>query len=173
MTGLDQIYPFKEKQMRNKLMMVIGLLALALFAAACGTQAATNEPGQATAIPTVSIEDAAGTAGIPQTGLDDLDEVLNTLRTNGATVNIADPVESDVLSVPGQIVHINDEEVEFYTYGSVEQAEAESALVADLTTPEGAPQFYRLGNMLVRYVGNNTLVRDLMEDVLGAQAAGQ
>jgi hypothetical protein len=159
--------------MKSKLMMISILLALALISAACGTQAATNEPGQATAAPTVSVEDAAGTAGIPQTGPGDLDEVLNTLRTNGATVNIADPVESDVLTVPGQIVHVNNEEVEFYTYESAEAAQADSALVADLTNPDGQPQFYRLGNMLVRYVGNNTLVRDLMVNVLGAQPAGQ
>lgn len=151
--------------------------------------AAGETPAQATAetgtTPTVSADngtpatDASGTAGIPQTGPgnagfpDDLDEVLRVLRTAGATVSLADTVESDILSVPGQIVLINNQEVEFYTYGSAEQAEAQASLVADLGDPEREQQFYRMGNMLVRYAGRDTLVRDLLEDVLGAQAAGQ
>lgn len=166
--------------MKNKSVVIATiLLGLALISAACGTQAVTSEPGQPTVIPTVSEPESAGTAAIPQTGPgeagipDDLDEVLRVLRTAGATVNLADPVESDVLTVPGQIVHINSEEVEFYAYESAEQAEVEASLVADLGDPEAEPQFYKMGNMLVRYVGNDTLVRDLLEDVLGARAAGQ
>jgi hypothetical protein len=76
-------------------------------------------------------------------------------------------------TVPGQIVHINHEEVEFYLYESAEAAEAEGALVEDLSNPEGEPQFCQLGNLLIRYAGNTTQLRDLLENVLGAQAAGQ
>jgi hypothetical protein len=142
------------------------------------TDAAGTTPTDPAGSATPAAE-AGGTAGIPQTGPgdaglpDDLDEVLRVLRATGVTVNLADPVESDVLSVPGQIVHIDNEEVEFYTYETAEQVEAQASLVADLEDPEGEPQFYKLGTMLVRYVGNSTLVRDLLEDVLGAQAAGQ
>lgn len=152
--------------MKRRLVIMLGLLAI--FSAACGAQPA--------GIPTVSVEeaqDAAATAGIPQTGPADLEEVLNVLRTAGATVNLADPVQSDVLTVPGQIVHINNEEVEFYLYATAEAAESEASLVADLNSPGGAPQFYRLGNMLVRYAADNTTIRDLLERVLGAKAAGQ
>jgi hypothetical protein len=152
--------------MKRRLMIVMSFLAI--FLAACGAQPAE--------IPTVSVEDAqnaAATAGIPQTGPGNLEEVLNLLRTSGATVNVADPVQSDVLTVPGQIVHINNEEVEFYTYESAGAAESEAPLVADLNTPDGQPQFYQLGNFLIRYPGSNALIRDLLEGVLGATAAGQ
>lgn len=152
--------------MKRRLMIMMGLLAI--FSAACGAQPAE--------IPTVSVEDvqdAAATAGIPQTGPANLEELLNVLRTAGATVNVADPVESDVLSVPGQIVHVNNEEVEFYAYESAEAAQSDASLVADLNTPDGQPQFYRLANFLIRYPGSNTLIRDLLEGVLGAKAAGQ
>jgi hypothetical protein len=203
--------------MKSKFTTLTILLTLVLLAAACGTQDATGQPGQATALPTLTEEspateeatqedmtptaaadaetpvqgteatgtsptasvEAGGTAGIPQTGPgdaglpDDLNEVIRVLRATGVPVNLADPVESDVLTGAGQIVHIDNEEVEFYTYETAEQAEAEAALVADLEDPEGEPQFYKLGSMLVRYAGSNTLVRDLLEDVLGAQAAGQ
>jgi hypothetical protein len=151
---------------------------------AAESETPTEAAGETDATPTASAEDGTpaaegGTPGIPQTGPgdagipDDLDEVLRILRTAGATVNLADPVESDVLSVAGQIVHINNEEVEFYTYESAEEVESQASLVADLNSPESEPQFYKLGNMLVRYAGANTLVRDLLEDVLGARAAGQ
>jgi hypothetical protein len=136
----------------------------------------TAEPGATDQPPAT---EAAGTAGIPQTGPgnaglpDDLDEVIRVLRETGVPVTLADPVESDVLTVPGQIVLIDTEEVEFYTYESAEQVEAQAPLVADLVNPQGQPQFYKLGTMIVRYAGSNTLVRDLLEDVLGAQEAGQ
>ena len=153
-------------------------------AEAAESETPTEVAGESDMTPTASAEDgtpagAGGTPGIPQTGPgsagipDDLDEVLRVLRTAGATVNLADPVESDVLSAPGQIVHINNEEVEFYTYESAEEVETQASLVEDLNSPESEPQFYKLGTMLVRYAGNNTLVRDLLEDVLGARAAGQ
>jgi len=170
--------------MKNRFAMTTFLAALTLVLAACGAQT-TSESGQTTAAPTVSAEEsttteeAGATAAIPQTGSgdadvpQDLDEVIRVLLETGATAQLADPVESDVLSAPGQIVHINNEEVEFYTYESAEAAAAEAPLVADLTNPEGAPQFYRLGNMLIRYVGVNDVVRDLLENVLGAQPAGE
>jgi hypothetical protein len=207
-----QIYRYKENQMKNKLIPITTLLALALLSAACAGQQATNEPAEATTLPAVSgdqgpaTEDATeaptapaegetnltptvsseggtpgttGTAAIPETGLgnagvpDNLDDVLLVLRETGATVDVTDPVESDVLSVPGQIVFIDNEEVEFYTYESVEAAEAQRSLVADLVNAQGQPQFYTLGNMLVRYVGSDPGVRDLLEDVLGAQEGGR
>jgi hypothetical protein len=167
--------------MKYKLMTVTVLLALTILSAACGAQSATVEPGQATgpAVEGATTSAAGATAGVPQTGSEhsgvpaNLEEALDLLRIHGATVNLADPVQSDVLSAPGQIVHINNEEVEFYTYQAAEAVAAEAPLVADLTTPEGQPQFYRLGNMLVRYVGSDSGLRDLLEDVLGAQAAKQ
>ena len=149
------------------------------------TEEATSAPADGEdQTPTASVEgtpaaETGSTPGIPQTGPgdaglpDDLDEVIRVLQTAGINVTLADPVESDVLSAPGQIVLINNEEVEFYTYETAEQAEAQASLVADLNGQEEEPQFYKMGNMLVRYVGNDTLVRDLLEDVLGAQAAGQ
>lgn len=170
--------------MKNRLAMITVLAALTLVLAACGSQTTTSEPGQTTAAPPVSTEEsttteeAGATAESPQTepgdanGPQDLDEVIRVLLETGATAQLADPVESDVLSAPGQIVHINSEEVEFYTYESAEAAAAEAPLVADLTNPEGAPQFYRLGTMLIRYVGVNDVVRDLLENLLGAQPAG-
>ena len=46
---------------------------------------------------------------------------MRVLRETGATVELGDPVEEDRLSVPGQIIRINGEEVQIFTYNSVEE----------------------------------------------------
>ena len=123
--------------------------------------------------------EAGGSAGIPQTGPgdagvpDDLDEVIRVLIETGATVELGDVVEQEGVSLPGHILMINGEEVQIFTYESAEKLEAQASQLADTDDPEDEPHFYKLGNMLVRYVGSDPGMRDLLEDVLGAQAAGQ
>jgi hypothetical protein len=99
--------------------------------------------------------------------------MLRVLRTAGATVELGDAVENELLSISGQSVMINGEEVQIFTYASAEELETVASQVADEGDPEDEPHFYKLGNMLVRYIGSDPGVRDLLEDVLGAQAAGQ
>jgi hypothetical protein len=136
---------------------------------------ATDSPDNGTSAP-----GAGGTGGNPETGPgdvgvpDDLNEVMLVLRTAGVSVDLGDPIEeSDFSTVPGQILFIDGEEVEIYTYNSAEELETDASELARQDDPEDEPHFYKLGNMLVRYIGSDTLVRDLLEDVLGAQAAGQ
>ena len=146
----------------------------------------TKEAGNTdtTTTPTASADGAAtpeagGTALIPQTGLgeagvpDNLDELIRVVRTTGASVTLGEAVELENVSIPGQALLINGEEVEVFTFKSAEELEAQASQLADEQDPESEPHFYKLGTMLVRYAGNDTLVRDLLEDVLGAQAAGQ
>lgn len=212
--------------MKHKLVFFTVLLMFTIFAAACGTQEATTEPGAATTVPTTVGTDSStatgeadqtavtptgaagsdtptqstgdtemtptvsaeggtpsqgsdGTAVIPQTGLgdaglpDDLDDVVMVLRETGATVKLGDAVEDDLVSVAGQSILINGEEVRIFTYPSAEDLEAQAAQLLNQGPPEEEPQFYKLGNMLVRYTGSDPLVRDLLEDVLGARAGGQ
>lgn len=219
--------------MKNKYILIMALLTLTLFSAACAAQDATNEPAVTTAISTISADDdgtpvgtseaaltptgavngatpaqgtaetsttptvsadgttptegAAGTAIIPQTGSgvagtpDDLDEIMRSIRETGATVEFGDTVQHDFFSVAGQTIRINGEDVQFFIYDSAEQLEAQASQVADdggsigttMVTWEDQPHFYKLGNMLVLYVGRDPEVRDLLEDVLGAQFAGR
>ena len=144
----------------------------------------TQEAGDNAATPTAAADgavtpEAGGTAVIPQTGLgeagvpDDLDELIRVVRTTGASVNLGEAVELETVSIPGQALVINGEEVQVFTFESAEELEVQASQLADEQDPESEPHFYKLGTMLVRYAGNDTLVRDLLEDVLGAQAAGQ
>jgi hypothetical protein len=213
----------KENQMKNKFVLIIALLAVALVSAACAAQEATNEPGAVTTMPATSTDGvatlegtsetaptptgatpatgadetstapttspdgsgatqgASGTAVIPQTGgggvvagaPDDLDEVMRVLREAGAAVELGDTVQQDFLSVPGQSIRVNGKEVQVFTYDDLETLEIQVSQVEDLNPPEGEAHFYKLGNMLVRYVDSDPGVRDLLEDVLGAQAVGE
>jgi hypothetical protein len=144
----------------------------------------TQEAGDNAATPTAAADgavtpEAGGTAVIPQTGLgeagvpDDLDELIRVVRTTGASVNLGEAVELETVSIPGQALLINGEEVQVFTFESAEELEVQASQLEDEQDPESEPHFYKLGTMLVRYAGNDTLVRDLLEDVLGAQAAGQ
>jgi hypothetical protein len=150
------------------------------------SSAPTEEGGEAMMTPTTGsgenvtpTQGMEGTAVIPQTGPgeaglpDDLDEVMRVLIETGATLDLGDAVQQDYLTVPGQILMINGEEVQIYTYNSAEEVELQSSQIPANEDPEEQPHFYRLGSMLVRYAGTDTAVRDLLEDVLGARAVGQ
>lgn len=210
--------------MKNKFVLILTLLGLALVSAACAAQEADTDPGAATPMETVSTGDntavaeetgevaetptaaaesgtpaqgsentgttptvsaeggtpsqgTGDTAVIPQTGPgdaglpDDLDEAIRVLRETGATVEMGEAVEQDFLTIPGQSIMINGEEVQIFTFSSAEELEAQASQLDG--NPEDEPHFYKMGSMLVRYAGSDPGVRDLLEDVLGAQAAGQ
>lgn len=174
--------------MKNKFIFYMLLLGLALLAAACAPQEAPAGPGEATALPTESANGvntsegqgaAEGTAVIPETGPqvagvpDTLDEVITILVAAGASVDLGGKVEIDPVPFPGQSLLINGEEVQIFTYESLEELEVKAAELANDGNPEDEPNYYRMGNMLVRYVGNDPGLRDLLENVLGAQAAGR
>jgi hypothetical protein len=144
-------------------------------------------PAQATAenglTPTAdgntSTQESGGAAGIPQTGPgdagipDNLQEAIRVLETAGATVAVGEAVQQDSVTANGRIVMINGEEVRFFSYPSAEELELEASQLAASTDPESEPRYYTMGSMLVFYGGRDPGVRDLLEDVLGAQEAGQ
>ncbi|HEX5838891.1 MAG TPA: hypothetical protein VFY26_13740, partial [Anaerolineales bacterium] len=105
-------------------------------------EAPTQEAGDAGTTPTASADGAAtpeagSTALIPQTGLgeagvpDNLDELVRVVRTTGASVTLGDAVELETVSVMGQTLLINGEEVQVFTYGSAEELEAQASQLAD------------------------------------------
>ena len=153
--------------------------------AASSTQASsapTEETDEAAMTPTGAVESPAPTQGaeggavIPQTGSgdaglpDDLDEVMRVLIETGATLELGDTVENDYLTVPGQILNINGEEVQIYTYTSAEDVDLQASQIPETADPEDRPHVYRMGRMLVLYTGGDPGVQDLLEDVLGARA---
>lgn len=181
--------------MKSKYMLSAVLVVFALLSVACAAQEAVDEPGNVTESPSMSTDAATdpeqeseadmsptgavevdGTAVIPATGPevaglpDDPGEMTRVLIAAGATVDLGDTVEMESVSVPGQIFLIDGEEVQIFSYASAQELEVQISQLPEGDNPEDAPHFFQMGTMLVRYTGRDPGVRDLLEDVLGAQA---
>lgn len=147
---------------------LIGLLALNLVLAACGPAVvATPSPAvDPTIAPTLtSVVEPTRTAtpipashGNPIGGYVDL---IDTLRADGATVEPVGSVEQPFFSVAGQVIKVNDADVQVYEYADDAAREAESSRI----TPDGQPSptsivdwiaqpnFWARGRVIVLYVG--------------------
>ena len=98
---------------------------------------------------------------------------MRVLTAAGATLELGDTVENDYLTVPGQILNIDGEEVQIYTYNSAEDVDLQASQIPETADPEDRPHVYRMGRMLVLYTGGDPGVLDLLEDVLGARATAE
>jgi len=99
----------------------------------------------------------------------------------GAQVEFGDPIQQDFFSVAGRILKVNLAEVPVFEYPSAEAMEADAAQVsADggsvgtrMITWMAPPHFFKSGQMLVIYVGDDAAVLDPLKVVLGEQFAGR
>lgn len=107
--------------------------------------------------------------------------MIEQLRAKGAVVKRDEDVSQPFFSVKGQVLLINDEAVQVFEFRSVAVAEAEARRVNPAGTIIGTssmswmapPHFYRQGKLIVLYVGDNARAKSLLENILGAQFAGQ
>jgi hypothetical protein len=90
-------------------------------------------------------------------------------------------VEQEFFTAAGQILKVNGADVQVFVYDTAEAMEAEAAQVAEdggsigtsMVTWMGPPHFYKLGRMIVLYVGDDSTVKALLEGVFGPQFAGR
>jgi hypothetical protein len=154
--------------MKIKLFLSSSLLFLTIYVAACGSELGTPS---AEAGPTVS-------HGGP---VEDYVSVIDSLRGAGATVEPGDEVEQVFFTVIGQIIKVNDLDVQVFEYETADAMEADAAQVASdgssigtsMVTWMAAPHFYKTGRILVLYVGDDQAILDLLEGALGPQFAGR
>jgi hypothetical protein len=124
---------------------------------------------------------------IPVTGpteilsTEDQASLLAALQTEGATVEVGDPIVQDFFTVEGQIIQVNGVDLQIFEYENEAAMEADAAQVA----PDGGsigtsmvnwidpPHFYKSGRILVLYLGSDQAILDLLDKVLGPQFAGQ
>ena len=111
----------------------------------------------------------------------DLGSLQKALTAAGAEVELGDSIEQPYFSVTGQILKVNGADVQVFEYESAEAMEADAALVA----PDGGsvgtsmmmwmatPHFFKSGNVLVLYVGDDAAILDLLKGALGEQFAGR
>ena len=156
--------------MKRNIFLVASLLMVAMLFAACApqAQAATEVPD---AGPTTS-------HGGP---VEDYVSLVDTLRAAGATVEPADTVEQAFFSVTGQIIKVNGADAQVFEYESAEAMEADTSQVAldggsigtSMVMWVEAPHFFKLGRVLVLYVGDDAAVLGLLKSALGEQFAGR
>jgi hypothetical protein len=102
----------------------------------------------------------------------------NRLSIMGLNAEMGEAVMQPFLQVPGQILHVNGEDVQVYEYAN----EAAAAADAVQISPDGSlptiiidwistPHFYRFGNLIVLYVGTNSEILAALESILGSQFA--
>ena len=118
---------------------------------------------------------------IPSHDLNSTDELVERLRATGAEVTVGEPLSQPFFEVIGQIIHVNDEDIQVFEFA--DETAAENA--ASQISPDGSstgttmitwvapPHFYRAGKLIVLYVGENEDVINLLVSTLGTQFAGQ
>ena len=109
-----------------------------------------------------------------------LDSLLATLHGAGMDASVGGEVPKSFFSVAGKVLLLNGEELQVYEYPAMEAAEAEAASVSADGSMLGTavfdwtstPHFFRSGNLIVVYVGENQSVIQALQSLLGAQFAG-
>jgi hypothetical protein len=134
------------------------------------------ETAAAGAVNTVEAATAVQTAGVQ-----DLNSLLAALQSSGMTVESAGTVSQPYFSVPGQSVMVNGQEVQVYPFDTPQAMETAAAGVSPDASSIGStaptwtsdPHFYKVGNMIILYVGQDQKIIDILSNVLGPQFAGR
>lgn len=114
-------------------------------------------------------------------GVSDLESLTEALRAAGATVEPGEGITQDFFDVEGQLIKVNDAFVQVYEYGTAEAMGTDASQISEDGSTIGTsmvnwiepPHFYRIGRMIVLYVGEEQAVLDLLEGILGPQFAGR
>lgn len=141
------------------------ILLLTMVSTACAAQDVSGAPVDTT----------------PSGEMEELEGLVEALQAAGAEVDPGDPIEQPFLSAPGQIIKVNDADVQVFEYASAETMGLDASQVSEDGSSIGtsmvgwvaAPHFYRSGRLLILYVGEDTTVIDLLESVVGPQFAGR
>lgn len=111
----------------------------------------------------------------------DYASVLDHLRAAGVGAEPGEDVDQPFLAVKGKMIRVRGGDVQVFQYRDTAATDAQAALIS----PDGAtvgttklqwvgpPHFYKQGNLLVLYVGDDAQVLQALESVLGRQFAGR
>jgi hypothetical protein len=145
--------------MKRNILSIVFLLMAAMLFAACAPQ------GESSAEP---VEEA------------DLGSLSQALRAAGATIESNETISQPFFSVEGQILKVNDADVQVFEYKSAEALETDAAQVSadggsvgtSMISWMATPHFFKSGRVLVLYVGDDAVILDLLKGALGDQFAG-
>ncbi len=120
-------------------------------------------------------------AAQPSVGKDEILVMIEALQAVGAQVELDGTITQEFFSPLGLIARVNGEDVQVFKYPDAASAQREAESVAPDGSKVGnvsvawvaAPHFYRFGNLIVLYVGNDEAILQALEKALGAPFAGQ
>jgi hypothetical protein len=110
-----------------------------------------------------------------------MSELIDALHAQGLDAKAGDPLEQPFFSVAGHFINFNEESLQVFEYKSAEAMERDAALVdpdggsigTTMVTWVAAPHFYKKGQVIVLYVGDNQELSKMFESILGPQFAGR
>ena len=182
--------------MRTKYLLFSTLLLLAFLLAACGSQATPNAVGVVnTAAPAVdtlaastavetavgAVETLAASTAVQTAAVQNLNSLMTALQAAGLTVESGEAVTQPFFTVSGQTLKVNGQDIQVFAYDTAQAMEAEASQISSDASTIGTnmpswmsdPHFYKLGNMLILYVGQDQKILDILSGILGAQFAGR
>lgn len=163
--------------MRTKYLLISTLLLLTALLAACGGQATP------TLAPEIQgpVDTAVASTAVQTAVVDDLNNMMAALQAADVPVELGEPVEQPFFSVQGQTLKVNGQDVQVFVYDTAEAMESEAAQIAadastigtSMPTWMDTPHFYKMGRILVLYVGQDQTVLEQLNNIFGPQFAGQ
>jgi hypothetical protein len=133
-------------------------ISIILIGAACDSGAS----------PTATPAGSQGGLAVDQASL------VEALRDAGATVEIDGQIRQPFLSVQGQVLTVNGQDVQVYEYASESAAKKDAAKIQPDASISGShinwidqPHFYQSGKLIVLYIGTDPAVLSALESALG------
>jgi hypothetical protein len=128
-----------------------------------------------------SSPDSPGPSISYTSNVEDYETLVSRLSAEGAFVERGDTITQPFFSVPAKTATISGDDLQVYEYLSEKTVEEESATVSSTGSSIGPnmvtwikpPHFYKSRKMIVIYLGTNTDMINLLEEILGKQFAGQ
>lgn len=117
------------------------------------------------------------TAASSQPNVKNLQELIAGLKRRGKKLGRKEKVEQPFLSVKGQIISVDDQEVQVFEYRNVLAAELDKKKINDTRATSMAmwiapPHFFWSGRLIVLYVGEAPSMLATLTELLGPQFAG-
>ncbi len=106
--------------------------------------------------------------------------LVDSLRAAGATTDPAGNVSQPFFAPQGQVLSVNGGDVQAFEFASAEEADTVAATVAADGGSIGTsmvgwiapPHFYKVGKLIVIYIGSDRDVIDALQEAMGSQFAG-
>ncbi len=123
---------------------------------------------------------AVGACTSSSTSPTDFNSLIDSLRDTGAVVQIAGDITQPFFAVTGQVIKVDNNDVQVFEYSDAATASSEADLVSSDGSSVGntmvswvaTPHFYRSGKIIVLYVGESQAATSTLQEALGSQFAG-